>query len=173
MLNEITSLADDEKPHYRRRCNPQFDQYSLEFSHEHAVYHNYINDCKIPRNKRSLYHVAPYNAYLLKRYRCHINVKYVGNNRAVKCLYKYIYKGYDCATIKIFENQRKLMYNEVATYIKSRYITPSEACWRLFGSEIQNKSHSVQRLDIHLRGQYRIVNIDLAQEHLADTAQKG
>ncbi|GBP65114.1 hypothetical protein EVAR_5260_1 [Eumeta japonica] len=79
--------------------------------------------------------------------------------------------GHDCASIKVVEEQRTLIYNEANTYIDGRCVTPPEACWRLF-AEIQ-KSHSIQRLDIHLPGQYRIANLDQIQEDLADVGQRG
>jgi len=41
--------------------------------------------------------VVPYNPYLSKRFKCHINVEYCGSIKAVKYLYKYTYKGHDRA----------------------------------------------------------------------------
>lgn len=163
---EVTSLADDEKPNYRRRYDPKLDPRNPHFSHEHAIYRKDAQGHRITRDNR---HVAIYNAYLLKRFNCHINVEYVGSIRAVK----YIYKGHDCAFIKVVEHQRRLNYNEADAYIQGRCITPPEACWRLFGNEIQKKSHTVQRLDIHLPGKFRNLNIDQSQEDLADIGQKG
>ena len=80
-----------------------------------------------------------YNAYLLKTFKCHINVEYVGSIKAVKYLYKYVYKGHDCAFVKVIQDQRTLNYNEAETYVQGRCITPPEACWSLFGYEIQKK----------------------------------
>lgn len=37
--------------------------------------------------------VVPYSPYLLKRFKCHINVEKCNNLNAVKYLYKYVYKG--------------------------------------------------------------------------------
>lgn len=56
MFNEITSLADDEKPNYRRRYKQQFAKQTSEFSYEHAVNCEDINGFKITRVNR---HVAP------------------------------------------------------------------------------------------------------------------
>ena len=39
--------------------------------------------------------VAPYNPFLLLKYRTHINVEVVASISAVKYLYKYVYKGPD------------------------------------------------------------------------------
>ncbi|CAH0726151.1 unnamed protein product, partial [Brenthis ino] len=60
---EVT-LVDNGKPNYRRRYNPQLDPHSPQFSHEHAVYRKDINGRRITQDNR---HVAPYNAYLLKK----------------------------------------------------------------------------------------------------------
>ena len=43
--------------------------------------------------------VVPYNAYLLLRYNAHINVEYCASVKAVKYLYKYIFKGHDRAVV--------------------------------------------------------------------------
>ena len=39
--------------------------------------------------------VVPYNPSLLMRYNCHINVEACSSIKAVKYLFKYIYKGHD------------------------------------------------------------------------------
>ena len=42
--------------------------------------------------------VVPYNPYLLMRYNCHINIEVCSSIKAVKYLFKYIYKGHDRAS---------------------------------------------------------------------------
>ena len=37
--------------------------------------------------------VVPYNPYLTRRYKCHINVEVCSSIKVIKYLYKYIYKG--------------------------------------------------------------------------------
>nr|XP_015925120.2 uncharacterized protein LOC107452988 [Parasteatoda tepidariorum] len=166
----MASMMDDENPRYRRRYNPLLDPMNPEFSHEQAIYRK---DCNIQRVTTDNRHVVPYNANLLKKYQCHINVEFVGSIGPVKYLYKYIYKGHDCATIKAVENQQTIIYNEPEKYVEARYISPVEACWRLFKDfEIHAKSHTVVRLDIHLPGQDG-VNLDQTPVDLADIEQKG
>ncbi len=45
--------------------------------------------------------VVPYSPFLLKKYNAHINVEVCTSIRAVKYIYKYIYKGYDCANMVV------------------------------------------------------------------------
>ena len=47
--------------------------------------------------------VVPYNPYLLRLFNCHINVEACGSIKAVKYLFKYIYKGHDCASVPMRE----------------------------------------------------------------------
>jgi hypothetical protein len=39
--------------------------------------------------------IVPYNPYLSTKYDCHLNVEVCSTIRAVKYLYKYVYKGHD------------------------------------------------------------------------------
>ena len=43
--------------------------------------------------------IVPYNPYLSKKYRCHINVEACSSVKASKYLFKYIYKGNDRAMV--------------------------------------------------------------------------
>ncbi len=45
--------------------------------------------------------VVPHNVYLSTKYNAHINVEVCNNIRAVKYLFKYVYKGHDRVTIEI------------------------------------------------------------------------
>jgi hypothetical protein len=100
-------------------------------------------------------YVVPHNPDLLKRYRCHINVEKCSDIEAVKYLYKYIYKGYDSATVDIVQNSGNnvINYDEVVHHLECRYIGPVEACWRIFEFDLQGKSHSIERLPLHLEGE--------------------
>ena len=45
--------------------------------------------------------VVPYNLMLLMRYNCHINVEVCSSIKCCKYLYKYVYKGTDCASFAV------------------------------------------------------------------------
>ena len=51
--------------------------------------------------------VVPYNPYLTRYFKAHINVEVCSSVQAIKYIYKYIYKGSDCATIQVdIENDK-------------------------------------------------------------------
>ena len=56
--------------------------------------------------------VVPYNLYLLQKYCLYINVEICATVKAVKYIYKYIYKGADCTTLAI-----ETMQDEVTYYV--------------------------------------------------------
>ncbi len=90
--------------------------------------------------------VVPYNAYLLWKYKAHINVEICCSIMAVKYLYKYLYKGPDRATIEFKIHK----YNEIKQYIDSLYVSPSEACWKIFGFQLHDRAPTVIALPVHL-----------------------
>ncbi|XP_065675717.1 uncharacterized protein LOC136091925 [Hydra vulgaris] len=91
--------------------------------------------------------VVPYNPSLSKKYQAHINVEAYMSVKAVKYLYKYIFKGHDCANILVNE---KINHDEVNTFLDCRYISAPEALWQIFEYPISHMSHTIIRLKIHL-----------------------
>ena len=92
--------------------------------------------------------VVPYNPYLSKRFKCHINVEVVTSLKSVKYLFKYVHKGHDRADLEM-----KFNNDEIKAHIDARYVGPAEACWRLFGFPLSGLSHHVERLAVHLKDQ--------------------
>lgn len=92
--------------------------------------------------------VVPYNLYLVTKYNAHINVEVCSTITAVKYLYKYVYKGSDRATLEISRQDN----DEISQYLDGRYISASEACWRLFGFKLHKRNPSIVRLQVHLPG---------------------
>ena len=97
--------------------------------------------------------VVPYNPYLIQKFNCHINMEYCTSHRAVKYLYKYIFKGHDLANVVIHEQQG---YNEIDHYIRGRYVGPCEATYRIFSFPLNDTSHSIHRLAVHLPMQQNV-----------------
>ena len=94
--------------------------------------------------------VVPFNAYLSAKYDCHINVEIVTTKMVVKYLYKYVYKGHDRATVTVQNEQTDQDIDEISTYLHSQYVSPSEACWRIFGFSMHDNYPKVTRLAVHL-----------------------
>ena len=49
-----------------------------------------------------------------------------------------------------------LNHDEISTFVESRYISASEAFWRLSEYEMQEKSHTIVRLPVHLPKQQEL-----------------
>jgi len=77
--------------------------------------------------------VASHNVYLSTKYDAHINIEVCNNIHAVKYLFKYVYKGYDRATVEISrqsDNATKgnvVEINEIQKYLDCRYVFASQA----------------------------------------------
>ena len=95
-------------------------------------------------------HVVPYNPTLSQKFNCHINVEIASSIIAVKYLFKYIYKGHDCASICLINHTGFDIVDEISEYLDSRYISTAESCWRIFEFRMHQHSPSVTRLQLHL-----------------------
>lgn len=103
-------------------------------------------------------HVVPYSPYLTLKYNAHINVEVCTSLQAIKYIYKYIFKGFDCANIAITTNgPAELRYDEISNYIDCRYVSAPEAMWRLLEFKMHDRSHSVTRLPVHLPNQQTVM----------------
>lgn len=102
---------DDSYPIYRRRDNGAF------------TYRKIKKGNRMVELKRNNCHVAPYNPYLLLKYKCHLNVEFVGAVKSVQYIYKYIYKGHDAAELKIVGDEECIIYDETSRHIDGRYVS--------------------------------------------------
>jgi hypothetical protein len=96
--------------------------------------------------------VSCYSKYLIWKYRCHINVESIASVKAVKYIYKYVYKGYDCTTMQFGTAQ-----DEIKLYLDACYVSSCEANWCLYFFEVQDHEPSVLCLAIHLSQQQQVV----------------
>ncbi|TKR59316.1 hypothetical protein L596_029006 [Steinernema carpocapsae] len=143
--SEETVLEEAQKPRYRRRE-----------SAPHFVGRNGVRmDSKW---------VVPYNPYLLTKYNAHINVEVCTSIKCVKYLFKYVYKGHDKANLFVIETNAVeqqpqqqipvvLDHDEIKNYTDARYVGAPEAAWRILKYDMQDKSHHVERLAVHLEGE--------------------
>lgn len=103
--------------------------------------------------------VIPFNPYLVAKYDCHINVEICCSVKAVKYLYKYVYKGSDRASITV---SNEAIIDEIQNFVDARYVSACEACWRLLDFPTTGRSHSVERLPVHLPRQHQVLFQDNA-----------
>ena len=102
--------------------------------------------------------VVPYNPFLSLKFDAHINVEVVYSVSAVKYLYKYITKGSDRVMIRLSSGEeRDITNDEIERFVNARYISASEAYWRLFEFKIQFKYPPVSKLPLHLPGEQMVL----------------
>ena len=97
--------------------------------------------------------IVPYNPYLSKKYRCHINVEACSSVKACKkYLFKYIYKGNDHAMVRNAPVNQvpPEARNEISEYQDLRSIGVSEACWWLSNFPMSSRSPPIIALPVHL-----------------------
>ena len=99
--------------------------------------------------------VDPHNDFLCEKYDAHINVEICSTIRAVKYLYKYLYKGNDKIIIKVNLHSATTK-DEIETYLNCRYVSSTEACWRLLSFKIHEEKPAVENLDFNLPNQQTI-----------------
>ena len=135
-----TNIPHDSFPNYRRRL-PDNGGFSFE-----------KNGFQIDNSW-----VVPYNPYLLLKYNAHLNVEVVHSVQAVKYLYKYINKGPDRIMVAMDSDENQNERNEVQDYVNARYISASEAFWRLYEYNIHGISPPVEKLPLHLPGEQSVL----------------
>ncbi|XP_058767402.1 uncharacterized protein LOC131641097 [Vicia villosa] len=107
-------------------------------------------------------HVVPHNPSLLLKYEAHINMEWCNQSTSIKYLFKYINKGSDRISA-IIQGQDKNNVDEIKQYLDCRYISPSEACWRIFSYSIHGRKPAVERLFFHLEGENSVYYKDYEQ----------
>ncbi|XP_062228527.1 uncharacterized protein LOC133926554 [Phragmites australis] len=103
--------------------------------------------------------VVPYNPYLLRLFNCHINVEACSSIKAVKYLFKYIYKGHDRASVTVSEADKADSndnIDEIRQYRDARWVTPPEALWRIYGFELSKNFPPVMQLQLHLPNMHMV-----------------
>ena len=102
--------------------------------------------------------IVPYNPYLLLKFEAHINVEVVVSINGVKYVYKYTTKGPDRITVQVSNGlQENEQVDEVQQFIDCRYISCSEAIWRILGNPLIHRWPAVKKLPIHLPGEQTVL----------------
>ena len=140
------------------KCNKgfpkEFRDRTADTESSYPDYRRRENGRKIVKGGAEYYNnvVVPYNAYLLSKYKCHINVEVCSSIVSVKYLYKYVYKGTDKVMYSVSEREQRdpaKERNEIMDYLEARYISASEAVWKIMGFSMYNIYPKVQRLAMH------------------------
>ncbi|WVZ85979.1 hypothetical protein U9M48_032832 [Paspalum notatum var. saurae] len=100
--------------------------------------------------------VVPYNPFLLRYFNCHVNVEVCSSIKAVKYLYKYLYKGHDHASVSLNEPDGQGNVDEIKMHREARWVTPLEALWRIYGFELSKNNPPVMQLQLHLPGMHMV-----------------
>ncbi|XP_042968040.1 uncharacterized protein LOC122301037 [Carya illinoinensis] len=100
--------------------------------------------------------VVPYNPYLVAMFGCHINVEICCTIKAVKYLYKYIYKGHDHVAFNLVPEESIHQIDEIERFQSARWIAPPEAMWRIFGFIVNEVHPVVYSLHLHLENQHQV-----------------
>ena len=119
--------------------------------HIHRLHITYTQPTKTHTHTHTNSWVVPHNVFLATKYNCHINVEVVSSIKAVKYLYKYVYKGPDRCTVEIGP------VDEIKQFMDARYVAAPEAAWRIFGFELYDNKPAVYRLAIHTPEEQSVV----------------
>ena len=79
-----------------------------------------------------------------------MNVEICSTVKAVKYLYKYIYKGYDRIAIHIEHNDDSHNIDEIKNFQSARWIFAVEAAWRIYSFSLNEIYPYVITLQLHI-----------------------
>ena len=104
---------------------------------------------------------------MFNSYNCHINVECAVSLGSFKYAFKYIHKGADHISLTVNRN------DEITRHLSGRYISASEASWRIFHFPTHKIVPNIVRLQVHLPGQHMVTfNADEPAEHVLQRASK-
>jgi len=112
--------------------------------------------------------IVPYSPLILLMMESHSNLECCISVKAFKYIHKYVYKGHDRTTMAFGETQ-----NEIQQYLDARYVSASEATWRIFRYSLHEEFPNVVRLAVHLENaQFIIFNEDDTPEDVLANANR-
>ncbi|XP_022024876.1 uncharacterized protein LOC110925217 [Helianthus annuus] len=157
----------------KQKCSKKFPKKYVDEtcvdSEGYPVYHRRQTSNTVVKNGVTLDYrfVVPYNALLLRKYQCHINIEWCNQSGSIKYLFKYINKGPDRVTASVFQanstkndTEQNVAVDEIKAYLDCRYISACEAAWRIFMYDIHYRSPAVEVLPFHCEDGQSIVYND-------------
>ncbi|XP_071901036.1 uncharacterized protein [Coffea arabica] len=152
---DFTIHSEDSYPHYRRRRNGP--------------------TVRVRKQLLDNRWVVQYNPYLLALFDCHMNVE--GSTiKLVKYLYKYVYKRHDRVSFHVHSSSGPEDIDENNEFQSGRWVAATEAFWHIYRFSLNEMTHSVYVLQLHLPGQQMdllTVNGNLAQSYRESAFQMG
>ncbi|XP_062206116.1 uncharacterized protein LOC133907991 [Phragmites australis] len=149
------------------RCNKHFPKrYNSDTTideDDFPIYKRQDNGREIRKGNTTLDNrfAVPYNRNLLVKFQAHINVEWCNRSRSIKYLIKYIHKGDDYVVGLIKDKDKSNNeIDEIKKYLQMRYISSTEACWRLFQFELSYRDPPVERLNFHLENEQQVIFLD-------------
>ena len=107
--------------------------------------------------------VVPHSPLLCKIFNAHINVEVCNSVKSIKYICKYVNKGSDQAVIEVARETASTSrdteprdFDEVKQFQSGRYISSTEAAWKLFDFPIHERYPTVQHLSVHLENGQRV-----------------
>ena len=97
--------------------------------------------------------ITSYIPTLLRLMQCHIHVDVCSTTNVILYLYKYLYKGPDTTKFNIVKGEAIPPRSEIDDYQNARYLSSTEAAWRILRYHITTNSPSVVAIGIHLPDQ--------------------
>ncbi|XP_027166434.1 uncharacterized protein LOC113766438 [Coffea eugenioides] len=102
--------------------------------------------------------VVPYSPYLLAKFNCHLNVEICSTVKAVKYIYKYIYKGHDKIHFQLSSQNSDgpnsdayvSAIDEIKDYQSARWVCAVEGIWRIYRFLLFQIHPAVIHLQLHL-----------------------
>ncbi|PIA60437.1 hypothetical protein AQUCO_00300146v1 [Aquilegia coerulea] len=112
--------------HLQEVFSKTFSSATVQGNDSYAIY-------KKPKNGRSFINsrgiqvynswIVPYNAWLLRKYNCHINVEICSTIKCVKYLCKYVYKGPNRVSMEV-RSTDNTERDEIKQFIDARWVCP-------------------------------------------------
>ncbi|XP_055386179.1 uncharacterized protein LOC129615126 [Condylostylus longicornis] len=99
--------------------------------------------------------IVPYCPSVLFLMNCHCNLEIATTTKVIKYVYKYLHKGPDHALPSVIENMNS--QDETENYVNYRYISSSEALWRIFEYNLCHCHPAVVPLPIHLENEQCVI----------------
>ncbi|XP_027083756.2 uncharacterized protein [Coffea arabica] len=149
------------KNHYPKNFAP----YTVHGEDSYACYRRRDDGRKIKVRKHELNNpwVIPYSPYLLALFDCHINVEICSTVKLVKYLYKYIFKGHDLISFNLLDQESSGTIDEINSFLQARWVSPSEALWRIYEFRLTEMNPTVYTLQVHFLNQ-QFVSFDKSSD---------